>query len=151
MIPLEPNFLSPSTSHEGAELPRHTAIILDGNGRWAEARGLPRVAGHRAGAAAVRRTVEAARALNLQMLTLYAFSSDNWSRPRPEVSALLALLRAYLSDETERLCSHGIRLTALGRRDRLPASLTAAIATAEAATSAGRALHLRIAVDYSSR
>ena len=135
----------------GAPRPNHTAIILDGNGRWAEARGLPRASGHRAGAVAVRRTVEAARAIGLRHLTLYAFSSDNWQRPRPEVNALFALLRAYLADETERLRERGIRLTAIGRRDRLPASLTAAIEAAEASTSSGRDLHLRIAVDYSSR
>jgi undecaprenyl diphosphate synthase len=135
------------------ELPRpnHTAIILDGNGRWAEARGRPRTAGHREGAVAVRRTVEAARELTLRNLTLYAFSSDNWQRPRPEVNALFALLRSYLADETQRLREQGIRLTAIGRRDRIPKSLTAAIEAAEAATASGRDLHLRIAVDYSSR
>jgi undecaprenyl diphosphate synthase len=131
--------------------PHHTAIILDGNGRWAESRGLPRVAGHRAGADAVRRTVEASRSIGLPLLTLYAFSSDNWQRPRPEVNALFTLLSAYLADEAERLREHGIRLTAIGRRDRLPASLTSAIAAAEAATASGRDMHLRIAVDYSSR
>jgi len=135
----------------GDTRPHHTAIILDGNGRWAEARGRPRAAGHRAGAVAVRRTVEAARELRLSHLTLYAFSSDNWQRPRPEVNALFALLRAYLADETERLRERGIRLTAIGRRDRLPKSLTVAIEAAEAATASGRDLHLRIAVDYSSR
>jgi undecaprenyl diphosphate synthase len=139
-----------STSLNGVR-PRHTAIILDGNGRWAEARGLPRLAGHRAGAAAVRRTVEAARSLDLPMLTLYAFSSDNWRRPRPEVDALFALLTGYLADEADRLRTHGIRLTVIGRRDRLPARLAAAIETAEAATAAGRDMHLRVAVDYSSR
>jgi len=131
--------------------PHHTAIILGGNGRWAEARGRPRAAGHRAGAVAVRRTVEAARELGLNHLTLYAFSSDNWQRPRPEVNALFALLRAYLADETKQLRERGIRLTAIGRRDRLPASLTVAIEAAEASTSSGREMHLRIAVDYSSR
>jgi len=134
-----------------ATLPNHTAIILDGNGRWATARGQTRTAGHREGAVAVRRTVEAARALGLNHLTLYAFSSDNWQRPRPEVNALFSLLRSYLADETERLREQGIRLTTIGRRDRLPKSLTAAIAAAEAATASGRELHLRIAVDYSSR
>ncbi len=131
--------------------PNHTAIILDGNGRWAEARGRPRAAGHREGAIAVRRTVEAARELTLRHLTLYAFSSDNWQRPRPEVNALFALLRTYLADETKRLRKQGIRLTVIGRRDRLPKSLTAAIEAAEGATASGRDLHLRIAVDYSSR
>jgi len=135
----------------GDPRPNHTAIILDGNGRWAEARGRTRSAGHRAGAVAVRRTVEAARELGLRHLTLYAFSSDNWQRPRPEVNALFALLRSYLADETERLREQGIRLTTIGRRDRLPASLVVAIEAAEAATDSGRELHLRIAVDYSSR
>jgi len=140
-----------STSLQERNRPHHTAIILDGNGRWAEARGLPRMAGHRAGAVAVRRTVEAARAAGLRLLTLYAFSSDNWRRPRPEVNALFALLSAYLADETQRLRERGIRLTAIGRRDRLPRSLSSAIEAAEAATASGRDMHLRIAVDYSSR
>jgi undecaprenyl diphosphate synthase len=140
-----------STSRTSDGRPRHTAIILDGNGRWAEARRLPRSSGHREGAVAVRRTVEAARALGLRLLTLYAFSSDNWRRPRPEVSALFALLSTYLRQEAERLRERGIRLTVIGRRDRLPASLAAEIENAEAATAAGRDLHLRIAVDYSSR
>ena len=131
--------------------PRHTAIILDGNGRWAEARGLQRIAGHRAGADAVRRTVESARAMSLRLMTLYAFSADNWQRPRPEVNALFALLSSYLADETERLIRQGIRLTFIGRRDRLPRELIGAIESAEAATAAGGEMHLRIAVDYSSR
>lgn len=135
----------------GATLPHHTAIILDGNGRWAEARSLPRASGHRAGAVAVRRTVEAARAIGLRLLTLYAFSSDNWQRPRLEVNALFRLLLNYLADEVEPLREHGIRLTAIGRRDRLSASLCRAIEAAETATACGREMHLRIAVDYSSR
>ncbi len=135
----------------GPVKPHHTAIILDGNGRWAEARGLPRASGHRAGAVAVRRTVEAARAIGLRLLTLYAFSSDNWQRPRLEVNALFRLLLAYLADETEPLRERGIRLTAIGRRDRLSASLRGAIEAAETATAGEREMHLRIAVDYSSR
>jgi undecaprenyl diphosphate synthase len=131
--------------------PTHTAIILDGNGRWAESRGLRRTAGHRAGAVAVRRTVEAARELSLPLLTLYAFSSDNWRRPRPEVEALFALLRRYLADEAERLRDNGIRLTVIGRRDRLPRSLADAIERTEATTAQGKDMHLRVAVDYSSR
>jgi undecaprenyl diphosphate synthase len=131
--------------------PTHTAIILDGNGRWAEARRLPRASGHSAGAVAVRRVVEASRALSLPMLTLYAFSSDNWRRPRPEVDALFTLLRGYLRDEAGRLRDHGIRLSVIGRRDRLPASVSAAIEAAETVTAPGREMHLRIAVDYSSR
>lgn len=140
-----------STSLDYAKLPHHTAIILDGNGRWAEARGLPRASGHASGASAVRRTVTAARSIGLKLLTLYAFSSDNWQRPRPEVNALFGLLKAYLDDEAENLRERGIRLEAIGRRDRLPGSVIAAIEAAEGATASCRAMHLRIAVDYSSR
>lgn len=124
---------------------------MDGNGRWAVARGLPRVAGHRAGADAVRRAVEAAPALGISTLTLYAFSSDNWQRPAPEVAALMKLFRAYLLSETSRCIQEGVRLQIIGRRDRLPAGLVATVEESEAATRRGRALHLRIAVDYSAR
>jgi len=143
--------MNQSTSHDAPARPHHTAVILDGNGRWAVARGLSRSSGHRAGAEAVRRTVEAARELALPLLTLYAFSSDNWRRPRPEVTALFRLLSAYLADETEELRRHGIRLTVIGRRDRLPAPLVALIEAVESTTAPGRKMHLRIAVDYSSR
>ncbi len=129
----------------------HVAIIMDGNGRWAEARGETRVAGHRAGAAAVRRAVEAARKTGISILTLYAFSGDNWGRPQPEVQTLLALFADYLREETPRCVEHGIRLRVIGRRDRLPPGLVAAIEAAESATDAGRDLDLRIAIDYSSR
>lgn len=129
----------------------HVAIIMDGNGRWATRRGLPRVAGHRAGVAAVRRVVEHAPAVGIQRLTLYAFSSDNWRRPADEVESIFWLLRAYLRLETERLRQHGARLEFIGRRDRLPSLLVREIAQAEDATAAGRRLHLRLAVDYSSR
>ncbi len=132
-------------------LPHHTAIILDGNGRWAEARGLPRASGHRAGTVAARRTVAAARALGLRLLTLYAFSSDNWQRPRGEVNALFALLSGFLDDEAAELRERGIRLEAIGRRDRLPVSVLSAIESAEAATASCVAMHVRIAVDYSAR
>jgi undecaprenyl diphosphate synthase len=131
--------------------PRHTAIIMDGNGRWAQARGLPRRAGHRAGAAAVRRTIEAAPSHGITMLTLYAFSADNWQRPRAEVQALMRLLRTYLRDETARCVKEGVRLEVIGRRDRLPTALCAAIADAEQTTAGGRTLHLRLAIDYSAR
>jgi undecaprenyl diphosphate synthase len=134
-----------------SEAPRHTAIIMDGNGRWAAARGMPRTAGHRAGAAAVRRTIEAAPSLGIAALTLYAFSADNWQRPHAEVQSLLRLLHAYLRDDTERCVDRGVRLEAVGRRDRLPAALRAAIAAAERVTSGGRTLHLRLAIDYSAR
>lgn len=129
----------------------HVAIIMDGNGRWATRRGLPRVAGHRAGARAVRRTVEAAPDLGISVLTLYAFSEDNWSRPVIEVSALMKLLGRYLVQETRRCIDNGVRLEAIGRRDRLPAPLVGMLEDAERRTAHGRRLLLRLAIDYSSR
>jgi undecaprenyl diphosphate synthase len=129
----------------------HVAIIMDGNGRWATQRGLPRVAGHRAGVAAVRRVVEHAPALGIRWLTLYAFSSDNWRRPADEVESIFWLMRAYLRLETERLRQHGARLEIIGRRDRLPNLLLREIGQTENATAEGSRLHLRIAIDYSSR
>jgi undecaprenyl diphosphate synthase len=129
----------------------HAAIIMDGNGRWANRRGLPRAAGHRAGAAAVRRTVEAAPDLGISTLTLYAFSEDNWGRPAREVSALMKLLGRYLTQEAERCVANGVHLEAIGRRDRLPAPLVALLEDAERKTAHGARLHLRLAIDYSSR
>jgi undecaprenyl diphosphate synthase len=129
----------------------HVAIIMDGNGRWATARGLPRVAGHRAGAEALRRIVEAAPGCGVEVLTVYAFSSDNWKRPAVEVEALMALFVRYLEKETARCLANGVRMTIIGRRDRLPDSLVAAIEAAQNATHHGTRLHLRIAVDYSAR
>ncbi len=124
---------------------------MDGNGRWATRRGLPRVAGHRAGIASVRRVVEHAPDLGIRCLTLYAFSSDNWRRPASEVDSIFWLLRAYLRLETEKLRQNRIRLEIIGRRDRLPTLLLREIAAAETATAGGHRLHLRIAVDYSAR
>jgi len=129
----------------------HVAIIMDGNGRWATRRGLPRVAGHKAGANAVRRTIEAAPGLGISVLTLYAFSEDNWSRPPREVSALMKLLGRYLVQETDRCIANGVRLQAIGRRDRLPAPLAGMLGEAERRTADGRRLLLRLAIDYSSR
>ena len=129
----------------------HVAIIMDGNGRWAERRGLPRRRGHMAGADAVRRTVEAACKLGVDALTLFAFSCENWSRPRGEVDALMTLFAHYLGEETPRCTDEGVRIEVIGRRDRLPPEVAAAIAAAEALTSAGDRLRLRIAVDYSAR
>lgn len=140
-----------STLTIGAPSGMHVAMIMDGNGRWANARGLPRVAGHRAGAKAVRRVVEAAPGLGVGTLTLYAFSSDNWQRPPREVGALMRLFRSYLASETQRLLENGVRLTVIGRRDRLPEVLARAIAGAEEATAGGTRLHLRLAIDYSAR
>jgi len=129
----------------------HVGIIMDGNGRWAAARGLPRTAGHRAGVRAARKIVEAATRESVGTVTLYAFSSDNWSRPTPEVGALMRLLRRSLLVESKRCVENGVRLTIVGRRDRLPASLVMTIQEAEAMTSHGRNLHLRVAIDYSAR
>jgi undecaprenyl diphosphate synthase len=129
----------------------HVGIIMDGNGRWATGRGLPRALGHKAGVAAIRRVVEAAPGQGIGTLTLYAFSSDNWRRPEDEVTALMGLLRLYLRDEAGRLARAGVRLTVIGRRDRLPEGIAEAIGRAEARTAAGSGLHLRIAVDYSAR
>ncbi|MGH8149744.1 MAG: polyprenyl diphosphate synthase [Steroidobacteraceae bacterium] len=129
----------------------HVAIIMDGNGRWASRRGLPRTAGHVQGARVVRRVVEAAIRADVATLTLYAFSCDNWGRPPQEVSALLRLLRRYLLGETEHCVENRIRLNVIGRRDRLTAELLRAIEHSERMTSEGVRLHLRIAIDYSAR
>jgi undecaprenyl diphosphate synthase len=129
----------------------HVAIIMDGNGRWATTRGLPRTAGHRAGVETVRRVCEAAPALGVTTLTLFAFSADNWRRPPAEVNALMGLLRHYLRTEIARLVDSGMRLTLIGRRDRLPVGLATELASAERRTAAGQALHVRIAIDYSAR
>ena len=131
-------------------VPLHIAIIMDGNGRWAAARGWPRLLGHREGAKAVRRTVEAARQFGVGTLTLYAFSADNWRRPTEETSALMGLFEDHLKSHTAECVERGVRLNVIGRRDRLSRSLVAAIETAESATAQGAALDLRIAVDYSA-
>jgi undecaprenyl diphosphate synthase len=127
------------------------AIVMDGNGRWAERRGRPRTTGHVAGARTAKAVVAAARKAGVRTLTLYAFSSDNWRRPPREVGSLLRLLRRTLLAETARCIANGIRLTVVGRRDRLPEALRMAIEGAEAATAGGTALHLRVAIDYSAR
>lgn len=142
------NFAIQSTS---PNLPCHTAIILDGNGRWAERRGLPRWQGHRAGARTGGRIVEAALELGLPNLTYFVFSSDNWRRDRREVGRLLSLLERTLDGELADAGRRGVRLSVIGRRDRLPASLIAAIERAERRSERGRRLHLRLAVDYSAR
>jgi len=129
----------------------HVAVIMDGNGRWAAARGMPRTMGHRAGVRTARRIVEAATREGVGTLTLYAFSSDNWSRPTPEVGALMRLLRRSLLIESKRCFENGVRLSVIGRRDRIPAALLRAIQESEALTAHGQRMHLRIAIDYSSR
>jgi len=129
----------------------HVAIIMDGNGRWAAGRGLPRVAGHRAGVEAVRRTVERSLDLGIHCLTLYAFSSDNWRRPPAEVQSIFWLLRAFLRLETERLRRRGVRVRVIGRRDRVAGPVLRAIEKTEQTTAAETRLHLQVAIDYSSR
>ena len=129
----------------------HVAINMDGNGRWAVMRGLPREEGHVAGAAAVRRTVESAPAFGITTLTLYAFSSDNWRRPRCEVDNLMLLLQHHLDSECGHLTDSGVRWNVIGRRDRIPGSLRRSIEHVEERTSEGTRLHLRVAIDYSAR
>jgi len=129
----------------------HIGLIMDGNGRWAKARDLPRTAGHREGAKAVQRTVEAAVEFGVGTLTLYAFSADNWQRPREEVAALMRLLDVYLKKETDRCVKNGVQLGVIGRRDRLDPRIVRSIERSEARTQGGRKLHLRIAIDYSAR
>lgn len=129
----------------------HAAIIMDGNGRWAERRGRPRAAGHRAGADRVREIVRAAPDHGIGILTLYAFSSDNWQRPAAEVRTLLGLFTEYLGRARDEATAAGVRLSVIGRRDRLPLALRSAVAMAERATREGGRLWLRIAIDYSAR
>ncbi len=130
---------------------RHVAIIMDGNGRWAVRRGEPRTRGHEAGGDAVRRAVEAAPDLGIGTLTLFAFATANWQRPASEIAALMKLFHEYLVNETELCCRKGVRLSLVGRRDRLPPSLRTTIVAAEQVTRGGKTLHLRLAIDYSSR
>lgn len=137
--------------HDAAIPGLHVGVIMDGNGRWAEARGWRRSAGHRAGAEAARRVIEAAPGLGVSALTLYAFSGDNWKRPRREVAVIMGLLAGYLAHEAPRLRDADVRLSVIGRRDRLPGAVLTAIARAEATTRHGEGLHLRVAVDYAGR
>ena len=136
---------------EQPQPPIHAAIIMDGNGRWAERQGRPRADGHRAGIDALRRTLKAAPDLGIHTLSVFAFSAANWRRPETEVESLLALLEEYLDRETENLVQDGIRLSIIGRRDRLPARLVSEIERSEHATQFGDVLHLRVAIDYSAR
>jgi undecaprenyl diphosphate synthase len=129
----------------------HVAIIMDGNGRWAQARMRPRTFGHREGARTVRRIVEAAPGLGVGTLTLYAFSSDNWQRPSGEVRTLMRLFQRHLLGDADELAREGVKLQVIGRRDRLPDFVLHAIQLAEARTSGGNRLLLRVAVDYSAR
>jgi undecaprenyl diphosphate synthase len=132
-------------------LPRHIAIIMDGNGRWAQARGLPRIAGHRQGAEAVRRTVRAAGELGIPYLTLFGFSSENWKRPLAEIDDLMGLLRHYLRGEIAELHRNGVRLRVIGDRGRLAPDIVTLIANAEALTRDNKGVSLTIALSYGGR
>lgn len=129
----------------------HVAMIMDGNGRWATRQGMPRTSGHRAGVAALKRVIEIAPDYGITTLTVFAFSSDNWRRPPEEVNALMWLLRGYLRSEIGRFVANDVRLSVIGRRDRLPSRLVHEIAGAERGTAGGRRLHVRVAIDYSAR
>ena len=129
----------------------HVAIIMDGNGRWARQRGLPRTAGHVEGAKAVRAAVETAARADVDTLTIYAFSAANWARPQGEVAALMRLFGQYLFTETRRCVEQSIRINVIGRRDRLSESLLRSIEQSERLSAAGSGMHLRIAVDYSAQ
>src|SRR5579863_196939 len=134
-----------------AGVPRHVAIIMDGNGRWAAERGLPRSEGHRRGVEAVRRTVNAARDLGIGHLTLFSFSSENWSRPPDEVSFLFGLLRYFIRRDLAELHQKGVRVTVIGERERLPADIVALIEEAERLTAENRGLQMIVAFNYGSR
>ena len=132
-------------------LPRHVAIIMDGNGRWAQQRGLPRIEGHKRGKDSVRAVVEAARRLGIEVLSLYAFSTENWGRPPREVNALMALLRRYLRSELGKMMKNGIRLRAVGDLSRLPNSLRQQLEDAVATTRDNRDMTVVLAVSYGAR
>ena len=136
---------------EARNLPRHVGIIMDGNGRWARLRGEPREAGHKAGSAAVRRVVRAARRLGLDALTLYAFSEQNWARPAGEVEALMGLLREFLVSERDEILDHGIRLVAIGDPDRLPPHVREVLDPLRRVSSDNGAMTLALALSYGGR
>jgi undecaprenyl diphosphate synthase len=149
--PIPDNSVESSTEKGSGRFPTHVAIIMDGNGRWARARGLPRSAGHSRGAEAVRRSVKAAAEAGVQYLTLFGFSSENWKRPASEIDDLMGLLRHYLRREIEELHRNGIRLSVIGDRDRLGRDIVQLITDAEHRTAANTKLHLTIALSYGSR
>jgi undecaprenyl diphosphate synthase len=138
-------------SPNGSSGPQHVAIIMDGNGRWAKARGLPRVAGHRRGADAVRRVIRGAAELGIPVVTLFAFSTENWTRPADEVSDLMGLLRHYLRNELEELGRNGVRLHVIGDRARLAPDIIADISDAEDRTRNNTRIDINICINYGSR
>ncbi len=132
-------------------LPRHIAIIMDGNGRWAKLRGLPRLKGHHEGAASVKEVVRACRRLGIEALTLYAFSTENWGRPKTEVTGLMELLKRFLKGEEKEMQERGIRLATIGQTDRLPAGVARLLKKVMASTAAGREMVLTLALSYGGR
>ncbi len=132
-------------------MPRHIAIIMDGNGRWAQARHLPRAAGHRQGAESLRRTLRACHAAGVRCLTVYAFSAENWQRPAEEINDLMGLLKAYLAREVEELHGNGVRLRFIGERATLEPGIIAQLEAVEAKTAGNEAFHLTIAISYGAR
>lgn len=143
--------VAPLTSSEGGFAPTHVAIIMDGNGRWAQARGKIRSAGHRAGAESVRKSLESALEQDVKYLTLFSFSSENWSRPKSEIADLMGLLRIYLKKEVGTLCEKGIRLRVIGDRSQLAPDIVAAIEDAEQKTISNSRLTLVLALSYGAR
>lgn len=139
---------SPAAEQGG---PAHVAIIMDGNGRWAKARGLPRSLGHREGVAALKRTVEAAPALGIRRLTVFGFSTENWRRPAGEISELMSLMKAFVQTDLARLGRAGVRVRILGRREGLPPDILGIIERAEASTAANERFHLQVAFNYGGR
>ncbi len=142
---------SPSPSVEALRMPKHIAVIMDGNGRWAQARGMPRVEGHRRGANTVRRISEACRELGVSYLTLYCFSNENWKRPKDELSFLMGLLKTYLIQERPTLIKNDIRLTIIGRREGIPDEVQTEMDRSVELSQNGKALTLCLAINYGSR
>jgi undecaprenyl diphosphate synthase len=144
--------MSPKPGHTAApEAARHVAIIMDGNGRWAKARGLPRTFGHRAGVNALKRTVEAAPDFGVEWLTVFGFSTENWRRPATEVSELMKLMKAYVSSDLDRLAREGVRVHVIGRRDNLTPDILDVIDSAEKRTRHNDRFHLQVAFNYGGR
>ena len=146
-----PQSLSPNPAGSGPEIPAHVAVIMDGNGRWARARGLPRVEGHRRGAESARAVIKAAAKAGVKYLTLFGFSSENWKRPEGEVSDLMGLLRLYLRKELASLHKQGVRFRVIGERSRLPGDVQDMIEAAEQRTKDNTGLNLIIALSYGGR
>lgn len=142
---------STTSAHSDSPVPEHIAVIMDGNGRWAKQRGLPRAAGHRAGAESVRRSVEACKRIGVRHLTLYAFSSENWKRPESEIKSLMTLLQRFLKEKTKEMMKQNVRLQAIGRIDMLPAQTQKQLQESIEKTANNTELTLTLALSYGSR